>query len=376
MKIAIIGPAHPLRGGIANFNEALALSLIQSGHEVEIFSFSMQYPKFLFPGQSQFTDAPPPKDLKIHSVINSISPVSWRKTSKLIRDFAPDLVVVRFWLPFMGPALGSICGKLKKSGLPVIAITDNVIPHESRPGDKMLTKYFLKRCSAFMVMARSVEEDLRIFVPDAKVAFNPHPVYNIFGDAVNKDEAKQKLNLSPDRKYVLFFGLIRKYKGLSLTLDAFAKVSQTFKDVDLIVAGEFYEDSKPYYEQIEKLGISDRVILHGNYIAEDQVKYYFSASDLLVQTYLSATQSGVTQIGYHFGLPMLVTRVGGLPEMIEDTKTGYVCDTNAGAVAAAMVDYFSQNREAEMREAVKKAAPQFDWQCFVEKLLKLAEDLP
>jgi len=375
MRIALIGPAHPLRGGIANFNEALAIALQQTSNNVEIFSFSMQYPKILFPGKSQFTDGAAPEGLKISPLINSVSPPSWLKTYRKIKEFNPDLVVVRFWLPFMGPSLGTICGKLKRSGIPVIAITDNVIPHEKRKGDKLFTRYFLKRCSAFMVMAKSVEHDLRTFLPNPKVVYSPHPVYNIFGDAISRTDAVQQLQLNPQRKYILFFGLIRKYKGLHLLLEAFALIKDKCTDVDLLVAGEFYDKPEPYHQQIAELGLSERVLLHHRYIPEDEVKLYFSACNILTQTYLSATQSGVTQIGYHFGIPMLVTNVGGLPEIVAHGECGYVTQTSAEDIAMALIDFFENQREDSMRSAVQRAASQFDWQCFVDKLLGLAKEL-
>lgn len=375
MKIAIIGPAHPLRGGIANFNEALAFALQNASHEVQIFSFSMQYPKILFPGKTQITNAPAPKDLKIRSLINSVSPFSWVKTHRKIKEFNPDLVVVRFWLPFMGPSLGTICGKLKKAGIPVIAITDNVIPHEKRKGDRLFTRYFLKRCDGFVVMAKSVEQDLRTFLKDPKVVYAPHPVYNLFGDAVSRSEAIAALSLNTNRKYILFFGLVRKYKGLHLLLDAFAMIKDKFQDVDLLVAGEFYEKPEAYYQQIEEHGMLHRVIIHNRYIPEAEVKLYFSTCNILAQTYLSATQSGVTQIGYHFGTPMLVTKVGGLPEIIEHGKSGYVSEVSALDVAASLSDFFENQREDAMRSEVKMAAGQFDWQYFVDKLLLMAKEL-
>jgi glycosyltransferase involved in cell wall biosynthesis len=372
MKIALIGPAHPLRGGIANFNEALARSLQQQGHQVRIYSFSLQYPGILFPGKSQKTTDPAPAGLDIQTCINSVNPLSWWQTARRIKKWQPDLAIVRFWMPFMGPSLGTIAGSLKRAGIPVIAITDNVIPHEKRKGDKLLTRYFLKRCNSFVAMSDSVATDMKSFLPNARVTVTPHPVYDIFGEAVSREEALKNLELDPINRYLLFFGLIRKYKGLDLLLKGFARaVPEIPENVVLIIAGEFYSDRDETMQMIQSLNLEKRVVLHDRYIPEAQVKHYFCAADLLAQTYLSATQSGVTQIGYHFGVPMLVTNVGGLPEIVSDNVTGFVTEVDENAVGQAIVRFFNGNQHAEMAENVCAARGRFSWHTFVDKLLSM-----
>lgn len=374
MNIAIVGPAYPLRGGIANFNEALATELQNSGHQVTLWSFKLQYPKVLFPGKTQFTTGKPPENLKINSVINSIQPASWCRTAKAILNDKPDMVVFRFWMPFMGPALGTIAGKIRKKNIPVIAVTDNIIPHEKRPGDKMLTKYFLKQCNHVMVMSRQVGADLQRIIPGAQFTYSPHPVYNIFGNPVDRLQAVQKLNLDEKEQYILFFGLIRKYKGLDLLLDGFIEASAEIPDVKLIIAGEFYDKVEDYKNKLEHPAIKHKVILQNKYIAEDEVKYYFSAASLLAQTYRTATQSGVTQIGYHFGTPMLVTRIGGLPEIVKHGTNGYVVEPNAASISRALVDFFKYKKETQMRKEVQNEAHRFSWEFFVNNLLAAARN--
>lgn len=375
-KVVLVGPAFPLRGGIANFNEALCRSLQQEGYEVSMVSFSLQYPGFLFPGKTQFDNGKAPADLKINTMINSINPFSWFKTARYIKAKQPDLVIFRFWLPFMGPCLGTIAKAIKRgTSIKVVAITDNVIPHEARPGDKAFTSYFLKRCDAFIAMSRSVLSDLNAFVPNAPKRFLPHPIYNIFGEKLSMSEAKKQLNLDPDTRYILFFGFIRKYKGLDLLLEAMADPRLANKKLKLIVAGEFYEDPKPYMDMIEQKGLSDRLVLKTEYIPSDQVRYYFCACDIVAQPYRTATQSGVTQIAYHFEVPMLVTNVGGLPEIVPDKQVGYVTELKPQAIADALVDFYENDRYVAFAAKTAIEKKRFLWSAFVEGLIELYSGL-
>lgn len=374
MRIAIIGPAHPLRGGIANLNEALFHELTARGHDCHIFSFSLQYPGFLFPGKSQYTDSEKPEGLEITPVINSVNPLSWGKAARKVLDFDPDLVIVRFWLPFLGPSLGSVCRKLQKKGIPVIAITDNIIPHEGKPFDKAFTRFFIKRCDAFLAMSKQVLRDLDAFDTSKPRVFSPHPVYNIFGDPVDRGVALKAIGLEEDYKYFLFFGLVRPYKGLDLLLEGFGKVHQQLPGYKVVVAGEFYEKPDRYQEIIERFGIRDKVILRDHFIPEDQVKHYFCAADLVTQTYRTATQSGVSQIAFHFERPLLVTRVGGLPEIIQEGKTGFLCDTDPEDVARALLKYDKEGL-TDFNENVVKEKERFGWDYFVDNILSLKNEI-
>lgn len=375
MKIAIIGPAHPLRGGIANFNEALCFALHEAGHQSSIYSFSLQYPGFLFPGTTQFDDGPAPEGLSIHTTINSVNPLSWNKTARKIAQESPDLVLIRYWLPFMGLALGTIARKLRKKGIRVIAITDNIIPHESRPGDRRLTRYFVKHCDGFMAMSKAVLKDLEQFTDNPKKDWSPHPVYNIFGKKIEKEEARKSLGLELDQQYVLFFGFVRKYKGLDLLLEAFAQKRLQDLGVKLLVAGEFYDKKAPYLEIIQSAGIEAQVILHDHYISKEKVAHYFCAANLIAQTYRSATQSGVSQIAYHFERPLLVTDVGGLSEIVPNNKVGFVTKPDSNDIADAIAEFFKEQKEEEFKKNMQIEKQRFEWSYFVDRILKLYQSL-
>lgn len=376
MNIVLIGPAFPLRGGIADFNEALANALIAAGHTVRIHSFYLQYPRLLFPGKSQYATAGTTGPaLDIRPTIGSVHPWSWFKTARQVMEFKPDLVIVRYWLPFMGPALGTIARRLRKCGIRVIAITDNVLPHEQRPGDAALTKYFVRSCDAFVAMSQSVLDDLSRFTDNPYRAFLPHPVYDIFGKTLSKSEARQRLGIPEDQRLVLFFGFIRKYKGLDYLLEAMGEAELARLQVHLLVAGEFYEPEAPYLDIVKNNGALNRCRFDKEFIPKERVREYFCAADLVVQPYRHATQSGITQIAYHFGRPMLVTRVGGLAEIVEDGKTGYVTAPDASSIAAAIRDFYSHARESSMSEAVVAGRSRFDWSTFVMGLMKLYEKI-
>lgn len=373
-KIVLVGPAYPLRGGIANFNEALAQHWADNGFEVHVFSFSLQYPNWLFPGKTQIDEsAQPPSNYTIHNTINSINPFTWWSTAKAIAKLRPAWVVFRFWMPFFGPSLGSIAKRLKRLKVPLIAITDNVIPHERRPGDRWLTQRFLRHMDGFVAMSRAVLEDLKTFDIHQPSKFLPHPVYNIFGDKVSRETAIAKLGLDPQTRYLLFFGIVRTYKGLDLLLKAFSMTQA--ENVKLIIAGEFYDDKSIYLNQIQTLGIENDVLIHDHYIPMDLVSHYFCASDLVTQTYQTATQSGVTQIAYHFEIPMLVTNVGGLSEIVPHQKAGYVCEKSPEEIAHCIDDFFEQNRYGEMADFVKVEKEKYSWDHFAIETENLINEI-
>jgi D-inositol-3-phosphate glycosyltransferase len=373
MKVIILGSAHPLRGGLASYNERLAREFIRQGHSVQIYTFSLQYPEFLFPGTSQYSDAPAPDDLYIHVKVNSINPFNWYKVGKEIALLNADLMIVKFWLPFMGPSLGKISRIVKKNGkTKVISILDNIIPHEKRFGDFVLAKYFVNSVDGFIAMSESVLTDLNKFDSTKPKLFSPHPLFDNFGAAITKTEAYEKLGLAINEEYILFFGFIRDYKGLDLLLQAMADERVRNLNMKLIVAGEFYTDSKPYAEMIEQLGIRDKLILKTDFIPDNEVRNYFCAADIVVQPYKHATQSGVTQICYHFDRPMLVTNVGGLPEIVPNGKVGYVVEPNPTAIADALVDFYSNHREFVMRDNIKVEKKKYAWTAMLDKIFEVA----
>ncbi len=373
-KIIILGSAHPLRGGgIATFNERLAKAFMQEGHEVQIFSFALQYPNFLFPGTSQFTSEPAPADLSIHSCINSINPFNWFKVGKQIKKIQPDLVVVRYWIPFMGPCLGTILRRIKKNKTTqIVCIADNIIPHESKPGDQIFTKYFVKPVDSFITMSEKVKEDLLLFAPNKPTVFIPHPLYDNFGEKISKDLARKYLNIELGAKIILFFGFIRKYKGLDILLDSIKILQRSNPSIKLLIAGEFYEDEKLYKEQIEKLGIEQQVILRTNFISDNEVKYYLCASDVIVQPYRSATQSGVTPLAYHFEIPMIVTNVGGLPALVPDNKVGLIAEPTAASIAEKIIQFFTTGEQHYLPYLVEEKK-KYSWSKMVEAIISLSK---
>lgn len=373
MNITIIGSAHPLRGGgIATFNERMAEVLQQQGHKVVIYSFSLQYPSFLFPGKSQFTDEPAPKGLEIRSVINSINPLNWISVGNRIKNEKPDLIIVRYWLPFMGPCFGTILRRVRKNKhTKIVAITDNVIPHEHRPGDMAFTKYFLKSADAFLAMSKDVLKDLKQFT-DKPSIFSPHPVYDNYGNAVSKEEACKKLGLNPSEKYILFFGFIRKYKGLDILLDAMKDERIKQAGIKLIVAGEYYGDGDSYLQQIQNNGIGESVKLFTEFIPNDEIKYYFSATDLVVQPYRTATQSGITQVAYHFEKPMVVTNVGGLSEVVPDGKVGFVTEPDAAQIATAILKFYETGSLPDLKNNIASEKQKYSWDTLLNNLFSVA----
>ena len=374
-KVVIIGPAWPLRGGLATFDQRLAKQFNDDGYDCTIFSFSLQYPSFLFPGTTQYSSDPAPEDLKINSVINSVNPLNWIMVGNRLKKMKPDVIVVRYWLPFMGPALGTILRRVRSNRhTQVIAITDNVIPHEKRPGDTLFTKYFLKSCHGFITMSDKVRSDLQQFNTGKPVLQVLHPLYDNFGDAVSKVDARKHLGLEENGQYVLFFGFIRKYKGLDILLDAFKIVPGKASDVKLIVAGEFYEDEKPYLNQLKANGINDAVILRTTFIPDSEVKYYLCAADVVVQPYRNATQSGVTPLSYHFEKPMIVTNVGSLPALVPHMQSGLVTEPNAAAIAESIATYF-QLGENYFIPHLRSEKEKYSWNRMTEAIIKLADDL-
>jgi len=373
-KIILLGTAHPFRGGLASYNERLALQFIQEGHEVEIFTFTVQYPNFLFPGKSQFSEEPAPKNLIIKRKVNSVNPFNWIKVGNEIKRLKPDILIFKFWLPFMGPCFGTIARRVKKNRhTKIITVLDNVIPHEHRFGDKMFTKFFLKPIDAFISMSKSVADDLNTFDQKKPRDFNPHPLFDNFGDAIPKEKAKEILGLDPNSRYILFFGIIRDYKGLDLLLEAFEKLPSRKKNVKLLVAGEYYSNEEKYQQLIADLKIGSDVKVVNEFIKDSEVGRYFCAADIVAQPYKNATQSGVTQIGYHFETPMLVTNVGGLPEMIPDGRVGYVVEPNPESISQALEDFFNSDKEILFRENLKVEKQKYLWDKLTSKILELAK---
>ena len=369
MRIGIAGTTWPYRGGLAAFNERLARQFMAEGHEVEIFTFTLQYPDFLFPGKTQYSDSPKPADLSITRTMNSINPFSWFSTARKIQKAKIDLLVIKFWIPLMAPCLGTIARLCRRKGIRVVSILDNVIPHEPHFWDKWLIRYFVRSVDRFIAMSESVQKDCLAFRPKGPVMLNPHPLYDNFGQAVPKDKARQQLNLPQDKTILLFFGFIRDYKGLDLLMKAYKKAYRD--DLLLVVAGEFYNNGAQYSELDKELGLAGQIVWRTDFIPDDQVRYYFSAADLIVQPYKTATQSGVTQIAYHFERPMLVTNVGGLAEIVPNGKVGYVCEVNENDVAEAIGSFAQMNakeRDEVFLPNIQTQKQKYAWSAMTAKI--------
>ena len=372
-QITIIGPAYPLRGGLSSYNELLALKLQNQGHQVKIITFSLQYPNFLFPGKTQLSNSLPPDNLDIEVCLNSINPINWILLGRKIKNEKPDLVIFRFWMPFMGLSLGTLGRMIRGNNhTKIVAITDNIIPHEKRAGDRLLTSYFLKSCDAFLTMSKSVLNDLQSFQIAKPAIFNPHPMYENFGEQVDPVQAKKKLGLDVEKNYVLFFGFIRKYKGLDTLLKAFSDQRLKEKNLQLIIAGEYYDSPQAYEQLIDDLELRNHVILANHYIEDSDVSLYFSAADLVAQTYKTATQSGVTQIAYYYNRPMLVTDVGGLSELVPHQKVGYVTSQDTLEISDCIFDFYEHKRAPEFSKNIASERDKFTWKSLIDNLFNVS----
>lgn len=370
-KIVIVGQAYPLRGGLAAYNERLARAFMEQGHDVSIESFKLQYPSFLFPGKTQYSTDPAPDGLTIKPSINSINPFNWIKIGLKIRKTNPDLVLIKFWLPFMAPCFGTIARIIKwKRKTKLLSIIDNIIPHEKRPFDRLFANYFVKGMHAFIAMSKSVLDDLNTFTQTKPKLFSPHPLYDHYGKIEPREEALKKLEFDSKFRYLLFFGFIRDYKGLDLLLEAFADKYFNDAKLKLIVAGEFYTDQKPYQDIIEKYRMKDRVIMDNDFIPDSKVADYFNAADIIVQPYKTATQSGVTQIGYHFEKPMIVTNVGGLAEIIPHEEVGFVVEPKAILITKA-IQKFYRLPQGYFDNNIKLEKQKYSWDRMLETIDKL-----
>ncbi len=372
-KVVIIGSAYPLRGGgITTFNERMAKAFADRGDEVIIYTFSLQYPSIFFPGTTQYSNELPPEGLDIRIRINSINPFNWIKVAREVAAQKPHLVVVRFWIPFMAPCLGSIARILRKFyNIKVVAITDNILPHEKRPGDGMLVRYFTGSVDGFVAMSKSVLNDLNLFDRSKPRRYHPHPLYDNFGEVISKAQAKKLLGLPEDKSYMLFFGFIRDYKGLDILLEALAGDTLRNLKAKLLVAGEFYDNEEKYRAIIASNNLEDKLELRTSFIPNTDVYLYFCSCDVVVQPYRHATQSGVTQVAYHFGKPIITTDVGGLSEMVPDGKVGYVVNPDAQSLAHAIFRFYNENREAEFSANVAVERSRFSWDGLLDEIEKI-----
>lgn len=379
MKITIVSPAWPYRGGIAAFTERLAVELQREGHQVKIYTFTLQYPGFLFPGKTQYTSSPKPEDLQIERSLSSVNPWTWISLGRRIKKETPDLLLVAYWMSFMAPSLGTMCRIARRNKhTRILGILHNLLPHERKLGDKLFARYMVGALDGVVALSQSVCDEAHLFRPELPTVASPHPLYDNFGEPATREESCRQLGLDTDCRYLLFFGLIRDYKGLDWLLEAFAKLKKSPASdekavgVKLIIAGEFYGKSEQYFAQAKALGLEDRLVWKSEFVPDSDVRYYFGAADLIVQPYKTATQSGVTQIAYHFLKPMLVTRVGGLAEIVPDGKVGYSVEPDVDAIADALQDFVSHSdNDTRFQEGLIEEKKKYAWDKMTHAILSL-----
>jgi glycosyltransferase involved in cell wall biosynthesis len=382
LKIVLVGTAYPLRGGIAHYIGLLWKYLSQR-HEVRIVTFSRQYPKLLFPGKTQ--DETGDAGVPVDSVqwIDSINPFTWIRTGLRIRAMEADLVLFKFWMPFFAPAYGTIAALARRGGrTKTVFICDNVIPHEKRPGDKLLTQFAFRFIDGYVVQSKAVERDLKLWKRDPVFASLPHPVYEIFGEEIGKSEARAQLaaldpalQLQADEKVLLFFGYVRDYKGLDVLLDAMPSILARMK-VTLLVVGEFYNNEQQYRDQVTRLGIGHAVRFHADYVPNENVGLFFSAADILTLPYKTATQSGIIQIAYNYNRPVIATDVGGLGEVIVDGVTGAIIPPGQPALLAdAVCDFYERTLFDSYRANVIEEKKKYSWEFMADGIERLYREL-
>lgn len=374
MNIVILGTAHPYRGGLATFNERLAQQFQREGHTVRVMTFTLQYPSFLFPGKTQYTDAPAPEGLMIERVLHSCNPVNWIRLGRRLRHEAPDMLICCYWMAFMAPAFGTVCRLAKRNGhTRCISLVHNIFPHDKALLDRFVAPYYVGAQDGFVALSDSVVRDIETLSPLTPKMCSPHPIYDHYGALMTKDDACRALGLDADKDYMLFFGLVRAYKGLDLLLEAMSMLRERLPNLRLLVAGEFYEDEQKYRQLIDKLMIGDCVVVRNEFIPDDDLRKYFSASSLVAQPYRSATQSGVTQVAFHFEKPMLVTNVGGLGEIVHHGRMGYAVEVDSRAVAEAIADYYENRRQEDFTKYLQQQKSRYAWTNLVDAFVQTYE---
>ncbi len=373
MQIAYLSTFYPFRGGIAQFNASVMREFEKAGHNVDAYTFTTQYPGFLFPGETQFVkDGDIVDKIDAQRILNTANPLTWTGAARKIKKAEPDLLIMKYWMSYFGPSLGYVAGKMNKN-TKVITILDNVIPHEKKFFDEPFTKYFLKRNDGFVAMSEKVKNDLLYYKPDAKVTLLPHPLYDHFGDIVDKTKARKTLGLDENKKTLLFFGFIRDYKGLDLLIEAFGKLDKSYQ---LVIAGEIYGNFDKYDNQIATNQNKESIYKHVKYISDSDVSLYFSASDVCILPYKGATQSGITGISYHFEVPMIATDVGGLAEIIHHEKTGLIAKTpDTDCLTNSITVFFEKYKADDFKRNIANLKSELSWKVFAKNLIDFEQTL-
>ena len=373
-KVLLLGPAHPFRGGIADTQNYLAQNLESLGHEVTVFTFTSQYPKLLFPGKTQFSDEKAPGELNIKRKIHSFNPFNWSKVARSINRIKPDYVIFRYWTPFMAPCWYSIAQGINKT-IKKIGLVDNWIPHETRFWDKSLTRLFSRQVDGFASLSKAVGDQISSDNPQLPVWKGFHPIADKLPQAIEQKKARKALGWPQDKKIVLFFGLIRKYKGLDLLIEAFSKTPLNHSKVILAIVGEAYESQKKYIKLIQKLDLNERIICDFNYANTQKASQVFCAADVIAQTYISATQSGVTPLAYHFHTPLLVSNIPGLCTPILEDQTGIITEIDPEKIAENLQKILFDDALPNFQDAFKKVRKKYSWKSYGQSLMTFMAQL-
>lgn len=378
MKIAYLSTFYPYRGGIAQFNASLYRALEAQNQNVSAFTFSRQYPDILFPGETQFvTENDTTADrIPAQRILDTVNPLTYFSTVRAITRFQPDILLMKYWIPFLAPSLGHVAHRLKRRGCTTLAIIDNALPHERKPGDKLLSSLFLSQLSGAIAMSTHVERDIQLLKPNLPILHAPHPLYDHFGKKIGYDDARKILGIPPDKKVLLFFGFIRDYKGLDILLDALALLSNEYH---VVIAGEAYGNPEKYYHQIQRLGLGERTHTHIRYIPDSETPVFFSAADVCVLPYRSATQSGIVGIAHHFEVPLIATDVGGLSDSINTAfgATGVIATQATPEHLAEGIRSFFSNGEhqEEFRRSIQQLKRAFSWEILAQSVMEFAKNV-
>ena len=373
MRIGFLSTMYPFRGGIAQFSGSLVRALEAEGHEVIAYTFSRQYPEWIYPGKTQYvTDAEKVEKIDSLEILDSIQPLSWKKTARQMQRDGIELLITGYWMPYVGLSMGAVAAQMKKR-CTVVGLLHNVVPHERRFLDKRLTRYFLRQHHGFVCMSKAVQQDLNRWLPGKPSTVLPHPIHEVFGESIPQQEARKQLGLPQDAQLVLYFGYIRDYKGLDLLIEAFRNLPD---DVHLIIAGESFTGFAGYQSLIDRWNLGHRMHIFNRYILDREVALFYSAADLGALTYKSATQSGVTSVAIHFGLPLVVTDVGGLTELIRHRHNGMVVlQPTPAAIAEAIECYFREALHDQLAERLVQLQPQLTWSHFAGEMIRFCRSL-
>lgn len=369
MKISMIGPVYPYRGGIAHYTTSLALALEKAGHDVQVLSFRRQYPAFLYPGQSDKDPSTNPVRVDASFVLDPLYPWTWHEAMKVVARGQPDLLLIQWWTTFWGPAYSWLVRQARQRKVPVVYLIHNVLPHETRRWDRPVARLALSPASGFIIQAPHEQQKLLDLIPGARISYCSHPVYQQMSeDFVPKDTARQRLGLPADQLLFLFFGIMRPYKGLIVLLDALAQLKEP---AHLVIAGEFWEDVARYRKQIADLGLSERVTLLDRYIPNEEAHLLFSAADALLAPYVGGTQSGSVELAVGYGLPAIVTdRIAAGISEANLSNMQVVPAGDIPSLAAALARFA---RDLPARQASRHVSD--DWGRMVAAIVNIHADL-